>query len=125
MTGRSGGYRAGRAARRWRGPARLRWRTAGRHRLLRAAAGRGGCPGRIPGRREDDGAGQGRLDGDGPELGEGGQGGVPVEGVPGECLGLVPAEGILSRLESGFSQPLLIPVKKKSSLAFRVHPGRY
>ena len=24
-----------------------------------------------------------------------------------------------------FSRPLLIPVKKKSSLAFRVHPGRY
>jgi len=77
------------------------------------------------GRREDDGAGQGRLDGDGPELGEGGQGGVPAEGVPGECLGLVPAEGVLSRPESGFSRPPLIPVKKKSSLAFRVHPGRY
>ena len=60
-------------------------------RLRVAAAVRDG----FRGRREDDGAGQGRLDGDGPELGEGGQCGVPAEGVPGECLGLVPAEGVL------------------------------
>ena len=35
------------------------------------------------------------------------------------------AEGVLPGSESSFSQPPLIPVKKKSSLAFRVHPGRY
>jgi hypothetical protein len=74
---------------------------------------------------EDTGAGEGGLDSGGPELGEGGQGGVPVDRVPGAGLGLVPAEGVLSRPESCLSRPLLIPVKKKSSLAFRVHPGRY
>jgi len=40
-------------------------------------------------------------------------------------LALVQAEVVLSEFESFFSQPPLIPVKKKSSLAFRVHPGRY
>lgn len=35
------------------------------------------------------------------------------------------ADGLLQVEESGLSRPLLIPVKKKSSLAFRVHPGRY
>jgi hypothetical protein len=40
-------------------------------------------------------------------------------------LALVQAEAVLPELEILFSQPLLIPVKKKSSLAFRVHPGRY
>src|SRR5579859_4618368 len=70
--------------------------------LLRgAAAGRGA----FPGWREGDGTGQGGLDGDGPQLGEGGQGGVPVEGVPGEGLGLIPAEGVLSRLERGLGRP--------------------
>ncbi|MFI5066109.1 MAG: hypothetical protein ACHP9Z_19330, partial [Streptosporangiales bacterium] len=74
---------------------------------------------------EDHGAGQGAADGCGPELGEGGQGGVPADRVVCPGLGLVPAEGVLPRFERYFSQPLLIPVKKKSSLAFRVHPGRY
>ena len=40
-------------------------------------------------------------------------------------LALVQAEGILAELEYFFSRPPLIPIKKKSSLAFRVHPGRY
>jgi hypothetical protein len=40
-------------------------------------------------------------------------------------LALVEAETILAEREIFFSQPPLIPVKKKSSLAFRVHPGRY
>jgi len=40
-------------------------------------------------------------------------------------LGLVEPEAVLPELETFFSRPLLIPVKKKSSLAFRVHPGRY
>jgi hypothetical protein len=35
------------------------------------------------------------------------------------------ADGPLQVKERDFSRPLLIPVKKKSSLAFRVHPGRY
>jgi hypothetical protein len=40
-------------------------------------------------------------------------------------LALVEAKIVFSELESFFSQPPVIPVKKKSSLAFRVHPGRY
>ena len=60
-----------------------------------------------------------------PELREGGQGGVPADPVPCPGLGLVPAQHVLSRFERFLSQPPLIPVKKKSSLAFRVHPGRY
>jgi len=40
-------------------------------------------------------------------------------------LRLVEPEAVLAELEIFFSRPLLIPVKKKSSLAFRVHPGRY
>jgi hypothetical protein len=35
------------------------------------------------------------------------------------------ADCLLQVEKSNFSRPLLIPVKKKSSLAFRVHPGRY
>jgi hypothetical protein len=35
------------------------------------------------------------------------------------------ADRLLQMEERDFSRPLLIPVKKKSSLAFRVHPGRY
>src|SRR5712691_9332741 len=60
----------------------------------------GGCGG-----GEGDGAGEGGLDGGGPELGEGGQGGVPADRVPGAGLALVPAEGVLSRFESGFDWP--------------------
>ena len=59
-----------------------------------------------------------------------GQGGHDQHGVPGDrgvepCLALVEREAVLSGLEIFFSRPLLIPVKKKLSLAFRVHPGRY
>ena len=85
----------------------------------RGIAGGGRCRG------QDVSAGERGLDGGGPQLGEGGQRGVPAERVPGPGLALVPAEGVFPGPESSFSRPLLIPVKKKSSLAFRVHPGRY
>jgi hypothetical protein len=91
--------------------------TGGTLAVSRLAAGSGGG--------EDDAAGEGGADGGVPELGERGQGSVPADRVPGPGLALVPAEGVLSCLERYFSRPLLIPVKKKSSLAFRVHPGRY
>jgi len=59
-----------------------------------------------------------------------GERGHDQHGVPGDRgmrpdLGLVEAEVVLAELEILLSRPLLIPVKKKSSLAFRVHPGRY
>jgi hypothetical protein len=69
-----------------------------------------------------------------PEQGGGdgadGQGGHDQHGVPGDRgvkpdLGLIQPEGVLAGPESLFSQPPLIPVKKKSSLVFRVHSGRY
>src|SRR6266498_6056553 len=82
----------------------------------RGVAGGGRCRG------QDVSAGERGLDGGGPQLGQGGQRGVPAERVVRPGLALVPAEGVLPRLESYFSRPLLIPVKKKSSLAFRVHP---
>jgi hypothetical protein len=85
----------------------------------------GGGPRLIGDCGEGDGAGQGGADGGGPDLGERGQGCVPALGGEGSGLGLIPAERVLSAAERGFSRPLLIPVKKKSSLAFRVHPGRY
>ncbi len=75
--------------------------------------------------RESDVAAERVADGDIAELGEGGQGGVPADRVPGAHLGLVAAECVLSGLERFLSRPPLIPIKKKSSLAFRVHPGRY
>jgi hypothetical protein len=59
------------------------------------------------------------------ELGEGSQGGVAADAVPGAGLALVPSVHVLAGTERFLSRPLLIPVKKKSSLAFRVHPGRY
>jgi hypothetical protein len=40
-------------------------------------------------------------------------------------LALVEAEAVLAEFEIFFSQPLLIPVKEKSSLAFRMYPDRY
>jgi hypothetical protein len=40
-------------------------------------------------------------------------------------LALIQAEAVLPEPEIFFSRPPLIPVKKKSSLAFRMHPGRY
>jgi hypothetical protein len=86
-----------------------------------AVAGTAGAGG---GGQGDD-AGDGVADGDLAQLGEGGQGGVPADRIPGPGLALVPAQDALSGLERLLSRPLLIPVKKKSSLAFRVHPGRY
>jgi hypothetical protein len=81
------------------------------------AAGDGAGELDVPGERA--------ADGGSPELGEGSQDGVPADPVPAPGLGLVPAQDVLSGFEGFFSQPPLIPVKKKSSLAFRVHPGRY
>jgi hypothetical protein len=79
---------------------------------------RGGCLGA--------GAAAQQGGGDGAD----GQGGHDQDGVPGDRgvqadLGLVEPEAVLPELEIFFSRPPLIPVKKKSSLAFRVHPGRY
>jgi hypothetical protein len=74
---------------------------------------------------QGDAAVQRAADGGGAELGEGGQCSVPADGLEEPGLGLVPGQDVLSRLERFFSRPLLIPVKKKSSLASRVHPGRY
>ena len=59
-----------------------------------------------------------------------GEGGHDEHGVAGDRgvepgLALVEAEAVLAEFKIFFSRPLLIPVKKKSSLAFRVHPGRY
>ena len=68
-------------------------------------AGGGRCRG------QDVSAGERGLDGGGPQLGEGGQRGVPAERVPGPGLALIPAEGVLPRFERYFSQPLLMPVK--------------
>ena len=74
---------------------------------------------------EDDGSGDRGADGGCPELGERGQRGMPADRVVCPGLGLVPGQGVLSRLEGLLSQPPLMPMKKKWSLAFRVHPGRY
>ena len=103
-----------------------KWRVAGVYLQVSAVDGgffRGG--GSIRHGREPGGAGEGRLDGDGPDLGEGGQGGVPVDRGPGPGLGLVPAVRVLPGPERNFSQPPLMPLKQKPSLAFRMHPGRY
>ena len=56
-----------------------------------AAGAAGGAAGAGCGRQLDQAA-QGVADGGVAELGEGGQGGVPADGVPGPGLGLVPAE---------------------------------
>ena len=61
-----------------------------------AAGGRG---------REGDVAAQGVADGGVAELGEGGQGGVPADRVPGARLGLVPAEHVFPRFERFFHRP--------------------
>ena len=53
-------------------------------------------------RGEDVSAGERGLDGSGPQLGEGGQPGVPADRVVCPGLGLVPSEGILPRFESYF-----------------------
>ena len=82
-------------------------RVAGVDLQVSRADGRlvGGGRGVLAGRRccgKDVSAGERSLDGRGPELGEGGQRGVPVDRVPGAGLGLVPAERVLSRSESSF-----------------------
>ena len=84
---------------------------------------RGGRAGSIAGWR----GGVGRAGGGDGEQGQGahGQHGVAVEGVPQADLVLVQPGLSLALLEALFSRPPLIPIKKKSSLAFRVHPGRY
>ena len=52
-----------------------------------------------------DSAAQGVADGDAAELSEGGQGGVPADGVPGAGLALVPAEHVLPGFEGFFCWP--------------------
>jgi hypothetical protein len=88
----------------------------------------GGRPVVWPGRRR--GLGVSAV----PELGGGHgadrEGGHDQDGVPEDSgveagLALVQPEAVLAEFEIFLSRPLLIPVKKKSSLAFRVHPGRY
>lgn len=49
-------------------------------------------------------AGEGVAEGDDAELGGGGQQGVPVQGVPGAGLGLVPAERVFPGPERGFDR---------------------
>src|SRR6266542_1628389 len=72
-----------------------------------AAAGRG-CAGVVVaggGGGEGDAAGERAADGGGPELGEGREGGVPADAVPGAGLRLVPAEDVLARFERFFYGP--------------------
>jgi hypothetical protein len=59
--------------------------------------GCGGSAGEAGGFRvgELEGAGECAADGGGAQLGQGGQGGVPADPVPGAGLGLVPAEDVL------------------------------
>src|SRR6266702_6340308 len=62
--------------------------------------------GRSGGRRGGEaGAGERGLDGGGAQLGEGGQRGVPADRVVFPGLALVPAEGVLPRLESRLYGP--------------------
>jgi hypothetical protein len=56
---------------------------------------------------------------------EHGEGDMPVPGVVEPDLVLVEADFTFPCFEAFFSRPPLMPVKKKSSLAFRVRPGRY
>jgi hypothetical protein len=85
-------------------------------RFLGCAAGGGG--------RRGEGWWPGGGDGEQSERAHG-QHGVPAEGGPEPDLVLVQADLPFCLLVALFSRPLLIPVKRKSSLAFRVHPGRY
>ena len=67
---------------------------------------RGSDGGRSGGRRGGEaGAGERGLDGGGAQLGEGGQRGVPADRVVFPGLALVPAEGVLPRLESRLYGP--------------------
>jgi hypothetical protein len=50
---------------------------------------------------------------------------VPQDRGVEACLALVQAEAALSELEALLNRPPLMPVKRKSSLALRLGPGRY
>ena len=64
--------------------------------------------------------------GDGEEgVGEQADRGPAVPGCPGGDLAAVQPADLLRLLVVFFSQPPLMPVKKKWSLSFRAHPGRY
>ena len=113
---------------------RLRAAECGGEQPLDLADGERDQPG-VGGRRLGR-AGRGRCLGAGavPQLGGGDradrqrghdQHKVPQDRGVGPGLALVEAEAALPEFKAFLSRPLLIPVKKKSSLAFRVHPGRY
>jgi hypothetical protein len=67
---------------------------------------------------------QGDRDGE-IEVGEQADRGPAVPGPPADHLPGVQGGHLLAELVILFSQPPLMPVKKKSSLAFRRMPGRY
>src|SRR5512142_2333441 len=93
--------RAGLAAADWDGRV-----TKGNQQVSVAdVAGVHGAAGVVPGAGQLDVAGECVADGGGPELGEGGQGGVPADAVPAPGLGLVPAERVLARFERFLYRP--------------------
>jgi hypothetical protein len=59
------------------------------------------------------------------DIGEQADRGPAVPGLPADDLPGVQVGGLLGQLVVFLSQPPLMPVKKKSSLAFRRMPGRY
>src|SRR5260370_20897170 len=70
---------------------------------------------------------EGALEGSGDgeeDMGEQGDGGPAVPGGPGGDLPGVQARDLLGQLVIFLSQPLLMPVKEKLSLALRRMPGR-
>jgi hypothetical protein len=69
-----------------------------------------------------DGDGDGEVDVD---LGEQADRGSAVPGLPADDLSGVQADGLLAELVILFSQPPLMPVKKKWSLALRAYPEPY
>ena len=75
-------------------------------------AGQRDLPGRVLGAERFEGGGDGE-DGDG----EHGQGDPPVPGGPAADLMLVQAGEALAGLEVFLNRPLLVPMKRKSSLA--------
>ena len=98
-----GGMPGGQGWGRGRAAARFRCRTAGQRLWRRARDGGWDVAGGGRCRGQDVSAGERGLDGGGPQLGEGGQRGVPAERVPGPGLGLIPAEGVLPRFERYFA----------------------
>ncbi len=72
---------------------------------------------------EGDVAAQVVADGGLPQLGQGGQGGVPADRIPGAGLALVPAQ-VLPGLERLLNQPPVMPLNPRSSLALALYPGR-